>query len=87
MVAARAISSQAWPLRRAYLVGTIVSFVALVLLARGLFAIDMVPCLQYRVVSLAGPDGAFASPLPASAANVGIALGSSRTVDATERLP
>jgi DHA1 family inner membrane transport protein len=31
--------------------------------------------MQYRVVSLAGPDGQLASSLPASAANVGIALG------------
>jgi DHA1 family inner membrane transport protein len=32
--------------------------------------------MQYRVVSLAGPGGAFAQSLPASAANVGIAIGS-----------
>jgi DHA1 family inner membrane transport protein len=32
--------------------------------------------MQYRVVSLAGPGGQLASSLPASAANVGIALGS-----------
>ncbi|GAA3417417.1 hypothetical protein [Streptosporangium vulgare] len=35
-----------------------------------------VPSMQYRVVSLAGPGGQLASSLPASAANVGIALGS-----------
>jgi MFS transporter, DHA1 family, inner membrane transport protein len=50
--------------------------VALAMLAWGLFAWGMVPSLQYRVVSLAGPGGALAQSLPASAANVGIAFGS-----------
>jgi MFS transporter, DHA1 family, inner membrane transport protein len=59
-----------------YLVGTIAFLVALVLLAWGLFAFGMVPSLQYRAVSLAGPGGDLASSLPASAANVGIAFGS-----------
>ncbi|MEU4547320.1 MFS transporter [Nonomuraea dietziae] len=59
-----------------YLVGAIALLVALALLAWGLFALGMVPSLQYRVVSLAGPGGALASSLPASAANVGIAFGS-----------
>ena len=59
-----------------HLVGTIAFLVALVLLAWGLFAFGMVPSLQYRVVSLAGPGGALAQSLPASAANVGIAFGS-----------
>jgi DHA1 family inner membrane transport protein len=59
-----------------YLVGTVALLVALVLLAWGLFAMGMVPSLQYRVVSLAGPGGALAQSLPASAANVGIAFGS-----------
>lgn len=59
-----------------YLVGTIAVLVALALLAFGLFAMGMVPSMQYRVVSLAGPGGQLASSLPASAANVGIALGS-----------
>ncbi len=59
-----------------YLVGTIAVPVALVLLASGGFAMGMAPSLQYRVVSLAGPGGAFAQSLPASAANVGIAFGS-----------
>jgi len=59
-----------------YLVGTIAVLVALVLLASGGFAMGMAPSMQYRVVSLAGPGGAFAQSLPASAANVGIALGS-----------
>jgi DHA1 family inner membrane transport protein len=35
----------------------------------------MVPSMQYRVVSLAGPGAQLASSLPASAANVGIAVG------------
>jgi len=54
---------------------------------RRLFTMGMVPSLQYRVVSLVGPDGALASSLPASASDVGIALGSASTVDATNRLP
>ncbi|WP_218004980.1 MFS transporter [Actinomadura macra] len=58
-----------------YLAGTIAVLVALALLAFGLFAMGMVPSMQYRVVSLAGPGGQLASSLPASAANVGIALG------------
>ncbi|GAB2598146.1 MFS transporter [Paractinoplanes abujensis] len=54
-----------------------VAFVAgAAVLASGLFAMGMAPSLQYRVVSLAGPGGSFAQSLPASAANVGIALGS-----------
>ncbi|TMQ91397.1 MFS transporter [Actinomadura soli] len=59
-----------------YLVGSVAILVALVLLAWGVFSFGMVPSLQYRVVSLAGPGGALASSLPASAANVGIAFGS-----------
>lgn len=59
-----------------YLAGAIAVLVALALLAFGLFAMGMVPSMQYRVVSLAGPGGQLASSLPASAANVGIALGS-----------
>jgi DHA1 family inner membrane transport protein len=58
-----------------YLVGTIAVLVALALLAFGLLAMGMAPSMQYRVVSLAGPDGQLASSLPASAADVGIALG------------
>jgi DHA1 family inner membrane transport protein len=59
-----------------YLVGAMAFLVALALLALGLFGFGMVPSLQYRVVSLAGPGGSLASSLPASAANVGIAFGS-----------
>ena len=43
--------------------------------AWGLFVGGMVPSLQFRVVSLAGPGGALASSLPGSAINVGIAAG------------
>ncbi|MGR6920421.1 MFS transporter [[Actinomadura] parvosata] len=59
-----------------YLAGAVAFLVVLVLLAWGLFAMGMVPSLQYRVVQLAGPGGALASSLPASAANLGIAAGS-----------
>jgi DHA1 family inner membrane transport protein len=59
-----------------YLVGAVAFLVAVVLLIWGTFAFGMVPSLQYRVVSLAGPGGVLASSLPASAANVGIAFGS-----------
>jgi DHA1 family inner membrane transport protein len=59
-----------------YLVGAIPFLVVLVLLALGLFGMGGVPSLQYRIVSLAGPGGALAQSLPASAANVGIAFGS-----------
>ena len=56
--------------------GPVPVLVALVLMAAGGFAMGMAPALQYRVVGLAGPGGAFAQSLPASAANVGIAAGS-----------
>jgi DHA1 family inner membrane transport protein len=59
-----------------YVVGTIPVLVAVALLGSGVFAMGMAPSMQYRVVSLAGPGGQFAQSLPASAANVGIALGS-----------
>jgi DHA1 family inner membrane transport protein len=58
-----------------YLFGASAVIVVLALLAFGFFAMGMVPSMQYRVVSLAGPGGQLASSLPASAANVGIALG------------
>ena len=58
-----------------YVAASIGTLVALALLAFGFFAMVMVPSLQYRVVSLAGSGGQLASSLPASAANVGIALG------------
>ena len=59
-----------------YVAGAIALLVALALLALGVFAMGMAPSLQYRVVELAGPGGALAQSLPASAANVGIAFGS-----------
>jgi DHA1 family inner membrane transport protein len=59
-----------------YLGGAVAFLVVLAFLAWGVFAMGMVPSLQYRVVSLAGPGGALAQSLPASAANVGIAAGS-----------
>jgi DHA1 family inner membrane transport protein len=58
-----------------YLVGGNAYLVAVVLLAWGLFSFS-VPALQYRVVTLAGPGAALAQSLPASAANLGIAVGS-----------
>ncbi|MBU2663816.1 MFS transporter [Actinoplanes bogorensis] len=58
-----------------YLTGAVAVLVAVALLACGLFAMGMAPSMQYRVVSLAGPGGVLAQSLPASAANVGIALG------------
>ena len=42
----------------------------------GLFGMGMAPSMQHRVVSLAGAGGPLAASLPASAVNVGIALGS-----------
>ncbi|WP_327564683.1 MFS transporter [Actinophytocola sp.] len=59
-----------------YLGGTVAFLVAIGILAWGLFAMGMVPSLQYRVITLAGPGGAVAQSLPASAANIGIAFGS-----------
>lgn len=59
-----------------HLVGAVAPLVALVMSALGLFVGGMVPSLQVRVVSLAGPGGALASSLPGSAINVGIAAGS-----------
>lgn len=59
-----------------YLVGASAPLVAAALLIWGVFAFGMVPSLQYRIVDLAGPGGDLAASLPASAANVGIALGS-----------
>lgn len=58
-----------------YLIGAVALLAALALLALGLFVGVMTPSLQYRVMSLAGPGGALAQSLPASAVNVGIAFG------------
>jgi DHA1 family inner membrane transport protein len=59
-----------------YVVGSMPVLVALVLLAWGMLAMSMAPSLQLRVVTLAGPGAGLASSLPASATNVGIAVGS-----------
>jgi DHA1 family inner membrane transport protein len=59
-----------------YLVGAVAVLVAVLLLAIGGFAMGVAPSLQYRVTILAGPGGALAQSLPASAANIGIAFGS-----------
>ncbi|WP_216216104.1 MFS transporter [Amycolatopsis aidingensis] len=58
-----------------YFVGTNPILVAVTMLVWGLFAFIMVPSLQLRVVNLAGPGGELAHSLPASAVNVGVALG------------
>ena len=58
-----------------YFVGSVAWLVALVLLAWGLSAYSIVPSLQVRVISLAGPGGQLAQSLPVSAANIGIAFG------------
>ncbi|MBM2618658.1 MFS transporter [Actinoplanes sp. LDG1-06] len=58
------------------LFGAAAILVAVAVLGSGLFAMGMAPSMQYRVVTLAGPGGALAQSLPASAANLGIALGS-----------
>ncbi|TQM37740.1 MFS transporter [Pseudonocardia cypriaca] len=59
-----------------HLMGAVALLAAVAVLAMGLFGMGMAPSLQYRVVSLAGPGGALAQSLPASAVNVGIAFGS-----------
>lgn len=56
--------------------GSIPVVAAVALASWGLFGFGLVPSLQYRVVSLAGPGAAVAAALPASAINAGIALGS-----------
>lgn len=58
-----------------YLVGAIPILVAASLILWGLFGLGLVPSLQYRVVSLAGPGRDLAATLPASAINAGIAVG------------
>ena len=58
-----------------YFVGSIAWLVALALLAWGLSFYSIVPSLQVRVITLAGPGGELAQSLPVSAANVGIAFG------------
>ena len=58
-----------------FFVGGSPILVAVMMLVWGLFAFIMVPSLQLRVVSLAGPGGELAQSLPASAVNVGVAVG------------
>jgi MFS transporter, DHA1 family, inner membrane transport protein len=59
-----------------YLGGAVVALVVISLLVWGLVGFGLVPSLQYRVVTLAGPGGDLASTLPASAVTGGIAVGS-----------
>jgi MFS transporter, DHA1 family, inner membrane transport protein len=49
--------------------------VGILLAMWGVIGFGLVPSLQYRVVSLAGPGADLASTLPASAINAGIAIG------------
>lgn len=58
-----------------YFVGSIAWLVALALIALGLSFYSIVPSLQVRVITLAGPGGQLAQSLPVSAANIGIAVG------------
>jgi DHA1 family inner membrane transport protein len=58
-----------------YAVGSFAWLAALALLAWGLSHYSIVPSLQVRVISLAGPGGQLAQSLPVSAANIGIAFG------------
>jgi MFS transporter, DHA1 family, inner membrane transport protein len=59
-----------------YLAGSVPALVLIALLVWGLVGFGLVPSLQYRVVSLAGPGGDLAATLPASAVTGGIAVGS-----------
>jgi DHA1 family inner membrane transport protein len=58
-----------------YLGDTSPAAVAIALLVWGLVGFGLVPSLQYRVVSLAGPGQDLAATLPASAVTAGIAVG------------
>jgi DHA1 family inner membrane transport protein len=68
-----------------HLPGAVALLAAVAVLALGPFGMGMAPSLQYRVGSLAGPGGALAQSLPASAVNVGIAFGSFAGGAAIER--
>jgi DHA1 family inner membrane transport protein len=59
-----------------YLAGSHAVAAALTLALWGLVGFGLVPSLQYRVVSLAGPGRDLAATLPASAVTLGIAIGS-----------
>jgi DHA1 family inner membrane transport protein len=56
--------------------GASAPLVAVAVLGVGLFGMGMAPSMQHRVVTLAGPGAPLASSLPASAVNIGIAIGS-----------
>ncbi|MDR3081152.1 MAG: MFS transporter [Streptomyces sp.] len=58
-----------------YLIGSNAVLVGLALAAWGLVGFGIVPSLQLRVISLAGPGGDLAATLGASAVNAGIAAG------------
>ncbi|WP_101789712.1 MFS transporter [Nonomuraea indica] len=58
-----------------YLTGTVPALVAVALPVWGLVGFGLVPALQYRVATLAGPARDLAATLPASAVNAGIAGG------------
>jgi DHA1 family inner membrane transport protein len=58
-----------------YLTGSVPVLAALALCGWGLVGFGLVPSLQYRVVSLAGPGRDLAATLPASAVTAGIAVG------------
>ena len=58
-----------------YLVGSTPALVVFALGVWGLVGFGLVPSLQYRAVSLAGPGRDLAAVLPASAVNAGIAVG------------
>jgi DHA1 family inner membrane transport protein len=49
--------------------------VAVVLVMWGVVGMGLVPSIQHRVLTLAGPGRNLAATLPASALNLGIALG------------
>jgi DHA1 family inner membrane transport protein len=73
LVAANAVLVAA--LAALYLAGSVPFLVAVALLVWGLVGFGLVPSLQYRVVSLAGPGRDLAATLPASAVTAGIAAG------------
>jgi DHA1 family inner membrane transport protein len=58
-----------------YVAGAVPALVAVALLVWGLVGFGLVPALQYRVATLAGPARDLAASLPASAVNAGIAAG------------
>jgi MFS transporter, DHA1 family, inner membrane transport protein len=59
-----------------YWFGSVPAVAILALVGWGLVGFGLVPSLQYRVTSLAGPGRDLAATLPASAVTLGIAIGS-----------